>query len=145
VIKQVKPSRLLMGRLPKGADLLEELNAYCAREGITAGEVKAIGALERATLGFYNQQSREYEYHQFDQPLELVALLGNISLKDGEPFVHAHVVLGDDQGRLFGGHLAPGAPIFACEVMITVYETASPFERAFDEPTGLLLWPLAED
>ena len=143
MIKQVKPSRRLMGRLPKGADLLEELNALCARENVTLGEVKAIGAVERATLGFYNQTTREYEFHQFDEPLELVALVGNVSLKDGEPFVHAHVTLGDDQGKLVGGHLAPGAPIFACEVMITAYEADDSFARAFDEPTGLVLWPPA--
>jgi len=142
VIKPVNPTRRLMGRLPKGGDLLEELNALCAREKVAAGEVKAIGAVERATLGFYDQQRREYQFHQFDQAMELVSLMGNVSLKDGQPFVHAHVVLGDDQGRLFGGHLAPGAPVFACEAIITVFETESPFVRTLDEPTGLPLWAM---
>ncbi|MCF8033926.1 MAG: DNA-binding protein [Desulfarculaceae bacterium] len=142
MIKQVKPVGMLMGRLPKGGDLLEELNAFCGKENITAGEVRAIGAVERATLGFYNQDTREYEFHELDQALEIVALVGNVSLKDGEPFVHAHVTLGDNQGRLFGGHLAPGAPIFACEAVFTVFQTDAPFVRALDEPTGLPLWDM---
>jgi len=142
MIRPVNPTRRLMGRLPKGGDLLEELNALCAREDIRAGEVKAIGAVERATLGYYDQQSQQYQFHQLDQAMELVSLMGNVSLKDGAPFVHAHVVLGDDQGRLLGGHLAPGAPIFACEAVITVFETERPFERLLDEPTGLPLWAL---
>lgn len=142
MIKEVKPVRTLMGRLPKGGDLLEELNAFVRQAKVSAGEVRAIGAVERATLGFYNQESREYEFHQLDQGLEIVALVGNVSLKDGEPFVHAHVTLGDDQGRLFGGHLAPGAPVFACEVIVTEFASETPFVRALDEPTGLPLWDL---
>ncbi|MBU1273852.1 MAG: DNA-binding protein [Proteobacteria bacterium] len=142
MLREVTASRRLMGRLPQGADLLEALNELCARENITAGEVKAIGALTKAALGFYNQNSREYEYVTLDQHLEIVSLLGDVSLKDGQPFVHAHVALGDGQGRLWGGHLAPGSEVFACEVMLTVYETPEPFERGFDQGTGLLLWPM---
>lgn len=131
-----------MGRLPQGADLLESLNDLCARENITAGEVRAIGALANAALGFYNQHTREYEYLALDQPLEIVSLIGDVSLKDGRPFVHAHVSLGDGQGRLWGGHLAQGSEIFACEVMLIEYQTDEPFERVFDQGTGLLLWPM---
>lgn len=131
-----------MGRLPQGADLLEALNEFCAQQNITAGEVRAIGALTKAALGFYNQQNREYEYLTLDRPLEIVSLIGDVSLKDDRPFVHAHVALGDGQGRLWGGHLAPGSDIFACEVVIVEYETTEPFERQFDQGTGLLLWPM---
>ena len=38
--------------------------------------------------------------------------------------------------------VAPGSEIFACEAMIIQYQSAEPFERAFDEGTGLLLWPM---
>lgn len=131
-----------MGRLPQGADLLEALTEVCTRENITAGEVRAIGALTKAALGFYNQKTREYQYLSLDRPLEIVSLIGDVSLKDGSPFVHAHVSLGDEQGRLWGGHLAAGSEIFACEAMLTEYQSAAPFERGFDQGTGLLLWPL---
>ena len=131
-----------MGRLPQGADLLEALTELCARENITAGEVRAIGALSKAVLGFYSQKNREYEYLALEHPLEIVSLLGDVSLKEGRPFVHAHVSLGDEQGHLWGGHLAPGSEVFACEVMLVEYQTAEPFERAFDQGTGLLLWPM---
>lgn len=142
LLREVSAGRRFMGRLPQGADLLEALNELCARENITAGEVRAIGALSKAVLGFYNQQSREYEYITLGRPLEIVSLLGDVSLKDGRPFVHAHVSLGDGQGRLWGGHLAPGSEIFACEVIFTAYEAPAAFERQFDQGTGLLLWPM---
>jgi len=51
--------------------------------------------------------------------MEISSCLGNISLKDGEIFVHAHVTLADKEGRVLGGHLAPGTIIFAAECRIT--------------------------
>ncbi len=55
--------------------------------------------------------------------------------------VHAHLTLGDSEGRAFGRHLAPGTLVFACEFAILEHESAIPLERQMDEPTGLFLWP----
>ena len=83
----------------------------CAREhGITLGEVQAIGAVSQARVGFYHQAERKYYFLELPRPLEIASLMGNISLKDGEPIVHAHVTLTD---REPGGLLAviwPKAP-----------------------------------
>lgn len=134
--------RRIMGRLPKDSDLLEALTAICVREQITLGEVRAIGAVTKARLGFYDQAKQVYEYLDFDQPLEIVTLMGNVSLKDGKPFVHAHVTLADHQGRCFGGHLVEGAPVFACEFVVKEYRSETAFKRGLDTPTGLALWPM---
>jgi predicted DNA-binding protein with PD1-like motif len=72
--------------------------------------------------------------------MEIVSLYGNVSLKDGRPFAHLHVVLPDEQGNGKGGHLvAGGAPVFACEVTIEEY-SGPELVRNFDEQTGLFLW-----
>ncbi|OPL16265.1 MAG: DNA-binding protein [delta proteobacterium MLS_D] len=128
-----------MGRLSRGSDILEAVNELCRREGIRLGRVEAIGAVEKARLGYYDQQAREYRYNQLDRPLEITSLSGNISLRDGEPFVHAHITLADSDGRTYGGHLAEGNIAFACEFMVEVFEGA-PLERRFDEETDLYLW-----
>ncbi len=130
----------LVGRLRRGDDLLEGLNAVCRGEDIRLGRVSALGAVERARVGFYDQTAREYRYLDIDRPTEILALVGNVSQKDGAPFVHAHVTLGDEEGRAFGGHLAPGTVVFACEFSITPMEGAE-LVRGFDEETGLPLWP----
>ena len=68
-----------------------------------------------------------------------VTCTGNISLMDGKPFVHAHIVLGDPEGRLVGGHLFSETVIYAGE--ISLQELAGkPLERAHDQTTGLSLW-----
>ncbi len=137
----VTPGRKIMGRLAKGDDLLGALSGVAREHGITLGEVQAIGAVSRARVGYYHQAERKYYFLELAQPLEIVALTGNISLKDGEPMVHAHVTLSDSAGRAFGGHLAEGTLVFACEFAIQEYRSETALVRQMDEPTGLFLWP----
>ncbi len=137
---KVKATEQLMGRVPQGEDLLGYLNQLCLTEGIEAGQVSAIGAVAKAKIGFYDQGKQEYGFLDFNEPMEIVSLLGNVSLKDGKPFVHAHITLGDHEGRLFGGHLAEGAPVFACEFILTKFSSDQAFVRGLDQGTGLPLW-----
>ncbi|MBF0426318.1 MAG: DNA-binding protein [Magnetococcales bacterium] len=130
---------LFMGRLSHDGDLLAELTRLCRERGITAGWISAIGAVKRARVGFYDQVARQYCFLDLDLPLEITNLTGNVSLKDGETFVHAHVTFADDAGRAFGGHLAPGTILFAGEVLIRSFATTA-FQRDLDAETGLFLW-----
>ena len=133
--------KCLMGRLEHGADLIEELTSVCVANGVTLGWVQALGALQRARLGYYNQDSREYEFIEMDRHLEITNLVGNVSLRDGEPIIHAHVTLADDEARAFGGHLAPGTIVFACEFCIQMFDGPD-LCRGFDDATGLPLWQM---
>ncbi len=142
VMKSYKPTGVLMGRLAHGSDLLEEITGICRDNSIRMGRVEAIGAVSGARIGYYNQGVSEYEYVTAEQPLEIVAMKGNISVKDGEPMVHAHVVLSDENGDAFGGHLAAGTIVFACECLIEVLD-GPVLERKPDDETGLPLWDMA--
>jgi len=138
-IHRVSSGERWMGRLERGDDLLGALSVICRERDIRLGRVEAIGAVERAVLGYYHQRKREYEFFPLDGPHEITALMGNVSLKDGEPMVHAHVMLSDGKGAVHGGHLAPGTVVFACEVIIEAFDGPS-LERGLDEETGLPLW-----
>ena len=128
-----------LGKGARGGDLLGEITDFCKARGITLGRVEALGALVRATLGYYNQNSRKYEMIEFDEHLEITNLVGNVSLKDGEPIVHAHVTLANDRAIAYGGHLVPGCEIFACEFMVQAFDGPQ-LNRGLDEQTGLPLW-----
>lgn len=137
--KPVKPGQILMGKLGYGCDLLDELTKLITELGVGLGRIEAIGAVQKARIGFYNQESRIYEFSSFDQPMEITKLVGNISLKDGNPFVHAHITLSDSSGKAFGGHLASGTTVFACEFILQAFDGPA-FNRSLDEETGLALW-----
>ena len=133
------PGRIIMGRLQHGADLLEELTDICRKEKIQQARIEALGAVQKARIGFYCQEKREYQFREFDRHLEITTLGGNVSLKDGEPFVHAHITLADSEGNALGGHLAAGTVVFACE--FTIQELSGvQFRRSYDDITGLHLW-----
>jgi predicted DNA-binding protein with PD1-like motif len=137
----VTPGRKIIGRLAKGDDLLATLEKLAEKYGISLGEVSAIGAVSQARIGYYNQAERQYYYLDLARPLEILSLIGNISLKDGKLMVHAHITLGDQDGQAFGGHLAPGTLVFACEFTIQEYRSTKALVRQMDDPTGLFLWP----
>jgi len=140
-MRRVESGNILMGRLEHGSDLLESLNAICLQENIHLGRIEALGAVQKARIGFYNQQTREYQFSELDQPLEILKLTGNVSLRDGAPMVHAHITLADQEGKAHGGHLADGTIVFACEFILQVLHGPQ-FERGFDQETGLPLWAL---
>jgi len=141
VWRNVRAGEMVMGKGEFGEDLLGQITGVCRAAGITLGRVEALGAVQKARVGYYNQTHRQYEFLELDRHLEIASLVGNVSLKDGEPMVHAHVTLSDDEGKAYGGHLAPGTVIFACEFVIQQLEGET-LERGFDEETGLPLWTM---
>ena len=143
VVREVKAVKMFMGKLEFGADLLEEITRICVDRDIHLGWVEALGAVKKARLGYYNQKEREYHFYELDQTLEITNLVGNVSIKDGVPIVHAHVTFSDKDGHAYGGHLAPGTIVFACEIVIQVLDGPK-FERGLDQETGLPLWNMNE-
>ena len=137
--KRARGGEVLMGRLQRGDDLLGGLAEQAKAAGVRAGRLQALGAVEKARVGFYDQGAFEYRFLDLGEPLEILALIGNVSLRDGEPMVHAHVTLGDARGKAFGGHLVPGTTVFACEFTIAILEGQA-LHRAHDDATGLPLW-----
>ena len=131
--------RTIVGKLPAGADLYEGLTAFIRREKIRLGRIQGIGATTHAVVAYYNQERKAYENIEFPGGMEILSLSGNVSLRDGLPFLHAHIVLGDSQGRAFGGHLLPGTLVFAFEAVVDELD-GDAIERTPDERSGLWLW-----
>jgi uncharacterized protein len=136
---EMSPVNMYVGKLAHNSDLLGELTAICIKNHITLGYVTALGAVKRARIAYYDQERKVYKYFEIDEHLEITHLVGNISLKDNKPIVHAHVTLANNSGKAFGGHLAEGTIVFASEVFIQVF-SGNALVRGFDEETGLPLW-----
>ena len=128
-----------MGQLPYGADLLESLTQIVQRENFKLGRIQGIGATTHAIVAYYDQNTKKYNPLEFTGGMEILGLNGNISMRDGKPFVHVHILLGDADGKVVGGHLMPGTKLFACEVFVEEFE-GEELTRAHDERTGLYLW-----
>ena len=139
LVKEYQTGKIYQGKLEKGDDLIKSLTEFAKKNDIKAAKVTAIGAVQEAVISFYDQDKREYFAKEFPQNLEIIHCGGNISLKDGQPIVHAHIALGDEAGKMYGGHLEDGTKVFACEFVIEVLKGES-LKRGYDEATGLPLW-----
>ncbi|MEP7081729.1 MAG: PPC domain-containing DNA-binding protein [Chloroflexota bacterium] len=135
----VTSARAFVGRLETGSDLVEEIERYCAEQGITAAQVTAIGAVRRARYAYYEQDARRYRELESESHHEITGFVANVSLRDGRPFLHAHATFSDADGQTIGGHLLPGIEVFAAEVMIRELAGVA-LIRQHDEETGLALW-----
>ena len=134
-----KTRRTIIGQLASGSDLYEEMTKIVQREDILIGRIQGIGVVTQAKIAYYDQNKSEYINLEFSDGMEIVSLTGNISMRDGKPFIHAHIVLSDREGKTFGGHLLPGTKLFACELFIEELD-GEKLIRTKDGKTGLFLW-----
>lgn len=138
--KEFRLGRTFLGRLPEEGELGQALAEFCREHGVQAGWISAIGTVRRAVLGYFDQQARTYLRLEVEKPMEIVSCQGNVSLKDGQPFVHLHIVLSGSDGQTLAGHLFEGT-VFVGEFW--VQEMIGPaLERRPDEGSGLALWDL---
>ncbi len=132
--------RVAVARFTEGSDLLLGVNELAARAGFNAAAVQFIGAARKAVIQVFDQAKNEYVTINLQGPLEIASGTGNVSLKDGKPFAHIHVVAAGLDGKCFGGHVAIGTEVFLTEVTLTELLMDEPLERKLDEKTGLSLW-----
>ena len=136
---EFQQGRIFVGRLPHGGDLINSIEEFCKKALIQMATFSVIGAVSSATIGAYDQKQQVYVTFKEEAPLEIVSCIGNVSLKDGKPFIHAHILLADEQGKTIGGHLFSETIIYAGEINLQEL-TGKPMERTYDNDTGLMLW-----
>ena len=73
-------------------------------------------------IGAFDTVTKKYVKKQFNNVLELVSFEGNVTLKDGSAFAHAHVVLSDHEMRTLGGHLFETTVAAVGELFIRKFE-----------------------
>lgn len=137
--REVHADRGFVVRLAQGDDWRAQVERLAEREGIAAGWFNGLGAVRSAELWYYDQDAGRYEAFEVDEPMEVAACVGNLSMLDGEVFAHTHAVLSDPDGRAVAGHL-DSAEVFAGEVMVWSFE--DPLRRVPDPATDLDLWEL---
>lgn len=138
IVYELTPGRHFLFSLDHGSEIVASITASAELLGVEAAVVTAIGALKDATIGYYDQEAHEYMTMEIDRPTEISSLAGNVSIRDGRPFLHAHVTLADSEGMTKGGHLTRGT-VFAAEVCLREL-LGEPPERRCDPTTGLFLW-----
>ena len=122
-------------RIDRGEEVMSVLTDFCQREGIKLGQVSAIGAADRATICVYDVVEKQYFKQTFNEPMEVTALMGTVSSKDGQVHLHLHVTLADANLKARGGHLFKLVISGTCELFLRTLP--GQVGRQLDEETGL--------
>ncbi|MGA2365237.1 MAG: PPC domain-containing DNA-binding protein [Steroidobacteraceae bacterium] len=121
-----------------GDELAAGLKKVAAEAKLSSSSFKAIGALSRVKLGWFNWKTKTYEPAVvLDEQLELLSLIGDVALRDGAPEVHSHAVVGKSDGTAHGGHLLEARVRPTCELVLT--ESPAHLQKQFDPESGLAL------
>jgi predicted DNA-binding protein with PD1-like motif len=121
-----------------GDEIASLLQRFAKRQGLAGSSFKAIGALSQAKLGWLNWETKKYDPAcVLDEQVELLSLIGDIAFRDGEPQVHAHVVIGRSDGTAHGGHLLEAHVRPTCELILT--ENPTHLQKKLDPASGVAL------
>lgn len=120
-----------------GDEVVEGLKQFARDNRLAASHFTAIGAFNQVMLGFFSFEKRDYKRIPIVEQVEVLSLVGDVALKDGQPKIHAHVVLGKSDGTAHGGHLLEARVRPTLEVILI--ESPKHLHRETDPETGLAL------
>ena len=100
--------------LDPGEEAVSALTEWAASEEISAAQVTAVGAFERAVVGWFDRAAKAYRRITVGEQCEVLSLTGDIAIGPGgdgkaersQPYLRA--VLGLSDGTTRGGHLLEG-------------------------------------
>ena len=123
--------------LKSGEEVINNLMAFAKKEKVSICQFTAIGAFSETVVGFFDFSLKDYKKIFFDEQMEVLTLSGDISLfKDGYK-IHAHVILGKEDGSAHGGHLIKATVHPTLEIILN--ESPAYLQRQIDDETGLAL------
>jgi predicted DNA-binding protein with PD1-like motif len=128
--------------LTKGEEIHAALTRFMKAMGIGAGSITGIGAVTKVALGYFHADTRVYDRREYDDEYELVSLTGNLSYDDGNPRLHAHVVISGSDMKAISGHLFEATIAVTGEFYVMVADHR--VDRAYDDETGLKLLDLPD-
>jgi uncharacterized protein len=120
-----------------GDEAVAALTQFARAERLEAAQITAVGAFERATIGWFDRAARDYRRIPVDEQCELLSLIGDVAEGEDGPILHVHAVLGLSDGTTRGGHLLEGWVYPTLEVIVT--ETPAELRKVMRPDIGIAL------
>lgn len=123
--------------LATGDEAMAAITSFARERELRATQFTAIGAFSRVVVAYFDWTTKEYRHIPVVEQVEVLSLVGGVTLEKGTPKVHAHVVIGKADASAHGGHLVEGVVRPTLEIVLT--ETPAHLKRRFDAESGLAL------
>lgn len=131
-------TRSFVAVLDAGEEAFAAITALATRENLSGASLTALGAFERATVGWFDPQAKSYRKIPVAEQCEVLSAIGDIAEgDDGKPSLHIHVVLGLVDGSTRGGHLLEA--IVRPTLEVTVVEAPVHLRRKKRHDLGIAL------
>lgn len=131
-------SNTIVARIDRGEEILETIKEIALKEDIQLANLNALGAVGEFTVGVLKTKEKKYYSNDFSGDYEIVSLTGTINTMNDEFYCHLHMSAGDEDGKVFGGHLNRAVVSATCELIINIID--GKVDRIFDEEVGLNLF-----
>lgn len=105
-------------RLNRGEEVITSLKELCDKEDIKLAEITGLGASNLVEIGVFNVNTKEYNTKVFEGMFEITSLVGNVTRKDGDVYLHIHINFGDENGTVMGGHLVRSTISATSEIIV---------------------------
>jgi predicted DNA-binding protein with PD1-like motif len=136
----LRDKRNYIVKLSPGEHVVASLMDLARGERLQGADLRGIGAVNQARIGFFQPLERRYDTQDLHENLEVVSLLGSLAHSDQGPVVRAHVSLGRSDFSLVGGHLFEATVSVTMELFVT--PTSKRLERQLDPRFDLNLLKL---
>ena len=127
-------NNLLFVRIDRGESIIESIKTACRSNNVRSAMISGIGATDHFVCGVYNIEKGAYKEIKFEGQFEILSLSGNITSKDNDVYVHAHICASDENGASFGGHLIEARVSVTCELILVLSDTS--INRRFDQSSA---------
>jgi len=127
-------------RIDKGEEIVDALKTICKKLDIKLGSIVGIGATDKVTIGLLNTKTKKYQSKEFTGDHEIAPLVGNITMMNGEVYLHLHVTICNVEHKAVGGHLTSAVISATFEGIIDIIE--GQVTREYNDEVGLNLLKL---
>jgi uncharacterized protein len=121
----------------QGDEAFSGLLEFAQKYHVTSAHFTAIGAINGATLGWFDPQRKMYKKIPISGQHELIGMSGDIALYKGKPVVHTHMIVGGPDGTTRAGHVLAVYASPTVEVMMTIDPVT--MQKRLDPETDLTL------
>ncbi len=121
-------------RLDQGEEVIKVLTEFALGNGIKSGSIQGIGAVKDVTLGYLDLHTKQYLKRSYSEEMELISLLGNITILNNKPFLHCHATCSGSDFRPVSGHLFTATVTATGE--FSVIQSEGELIRCFDPALG---------
>lgn len=122
-MKTIELSNGWLLRLDTGDELIESLRLFAISNNVKfAAITSGVGMIMHAQMGFFCIPKNDYDIFNLNNgPYDLSSISGNIAELENQTWPHVHIVVNEQGGMTYSGHVLSAICHITAEIFLTDY------------------------